>query len=114
MDEVKIPGHGVGQNIFADGLPFGRAESERAFTQTLGHRAQRFFTRGDDRRQHHQAKGEPAGEKRNVPTEKNHEQPEAEKSKDNRRHAGEIENRDSDEPDEARRCDCTHSDKSRC
>ena len=92
------PGHGVRQHVFANRLPLARAERERAFAQTLRHRAQRFFARGDDRGQDHQAECKPAREKRNVPAKKNDEQSKTEKAEDNGGHAGEIENRDANEP----------------
>ena len=40
--------------------------------------------------------------------------PKAEKTEDDRRHAGQIENRDADEPDDADRSGCIRSDKWRC
>ena len=68
------------------------------FAQTLRHRAQRFFARGDDRGQNHQSERKPARDERDIPAEENYEQSKTEEAENNRGHAGEIQDRDPDKP----------------
>ena len=103
----------VGQHVRADRLPLGRAERERAFAEALRHGLQRLLARGDDHRQHHEREREPAGEQRNVPAEENDEHAEAEQAEHDRRHAGEIEDREAHEANEATVA-AYSLDKSRC
>src|SRR5439155_24525610 len=80
----------------------GGAKGERAFAQPVGHGPQRFFTRGDDGAQHHQAESEPASQERHVPMEKNHEQAEAEQPKNNTGLAVEVKDGDANQANETR------------
>ncbi len=85
-------GHGIGQNIGADHLPFGGPQRQTCIAEPLGNGAQRLFTGHDNGWQNHAGQSQTARQDRGAKAAEQHKEAEAEQAKDDGGNPGQGDN----------------------